>query len=84
MFLIKQIVGMCVFIARLTVQAECPMHLEDFPMDSHSCPLKFGSCKCQQIYIIQTVHISSLLSVPEPRPNFNFEGYICCFQHKLK
>ncbi|XP_077395011.1 gamma-aminobutyric acid receptor subunit alpha-2-like isoform X3 [Festucalex cinctus] len=27
----------------LTVQAECPMHLEDFPMDSHSCPLKFGS-----------------------------------------
>lgn len=35
----------CVFMARLTVQAECPMHLEDFPMDSHSCPLKFGSCK---------------------------------------
>lgn len=30
---------------RLTVQAECPMHLEDFPMDAHSCPLKFGSCK---------------------------------------
>uniref|UniRef100_A0A2K6FSZ9 Gamma-aminobutyric acid type A receptor subunit alpha2 n=1 Tax=Propithecus coquereli TaxID=379532 RepID=A0A2K6FSZ9_PROCO len=28
---------------RLTVQAECPMHLEDFPMDAHSCPLKFGS-----------------------------------------
>ncbi|XP_012495344.1 PREDICTED: gamma-aminobutyric acid receptor subunit alpha-2 [Propithecus coquereli] len=27
----------------LTVQAECPMHLEDFPMDAHSCPLKFGS-----------------------------------------
>jgi hypothetical protein len=21
------------------------MHLEDFPMDAHSCPLKFGSCK---------------------------------------
>ncbi|KAG2466237.1 GBRA2 protein, partial [Polypterus senegalus] len=28
---------------RLTVQAECPMHLEDFPMDTHACPLKFGS-----------------------------------------
>ncbi|GAA6069546.1 gamma-aminobutyric acid receptor subunit alpha-2-like isoform X4, partial [Tachysurus ichikawai] len=27
----------------LTVHAECPMHLEDFPMDFHSCPLKFGS-----------------------------------------
>uniref|UniRef100_A0A2K5E828 Gamma-aminobutyric acid type A receptor subunit alpha2 n=1 Tax=Aotus nancymaae TaxID=37293 RepID=A0A2K5E828_AOTNA len=26
-------------------KAECPMHLEDFPMDAHSCPLKFGSCK---------------------------------------
>lgn len=20
------------------------MHLEDFPMDVHACPLKFGSC----------------------------------------
>lgn len=30
---------------RLTVRAECPMHLEDFPMDAHACPLKFGSCK---------------------------------------
>ncbi|CAG01570.1 unnamed protein product, partial [Tetraodon nigroviridis] len=28
---------------RLTIHAECPMHLEDFPMDSHACPLKFGS-----------------------------------------
>uniref|UniRef100_A0A5F7ZVL1 Gamma-aminobutyric acid receptor subunit alpha-2 n=2 Tax=Macaca TaxID=9539 RepID=A0A5F7ZVL1_MACMU len=27
----------------LTVRAECPMHLEDFPMDAHACPLKFGS-----------------------------------------
>uniref|UniRef100_A0A4W6E0W4 Gamma-aminobutyric acid receptor subunit alpha-2 n=1 Tax=Lates calcarifer TaxID=8187 RepID=A0A4W6E0W4_LATCA len=73
--------GTLLYTMRLTVQAECPMHLEDFPMDSHSCPLKFGSCKCQQIYIIQTVHISSLLSVPEPRPNFNFEGYIFMTAH---
>ncbi|KAJ7996551.1 hypothetical protein DPEC_G00238210 [Dallia pectoralis] len=28
---------------RLTIHAECPMHLEDFPMDTHACPLKFGS-----------------------------------------
>ncbi|XP_030887237.1 gamma-aminobutyric acid receptor subunit alpha-3 [Leptonychotes weddellii] len=28
---------------RLTIHAECPMHLEDFPMDVHACPLKFGS-----------------------------------------
>ena len=32
-------------LSRLTVRAECPMHLEDFPMDAHACPLKFGSCK---------------------------------------
>ncbi|GAA6090678.1 gamma-aminobutyric acid receptor subunit alpha-5-like, partial [Tachysurus ichikawai] len=29
----------------LTISAECPMQLEDFPMDAHACPLKFGSCK---------------------------------------
>lgn len=34
-----------VLVCRLTVRAECPMHLEDFPMDAHACPLKFGSCK---------------------------------------
>lgn len=35
--------GTLLYTMRLTVHAECPMHLEDFPMDSHSCPLKFGS-----------------------------------------
>ncbi|XP_067824348.1 gamma-aminobutyric acid receptor subunit alpha-2-like [Heptranchias perlo] len=35
--------GNLLYTMRLTVQAECPMHLEDFPMDSHACPLKFGS-----------------------------------------
>lgn len=35
----------CVLSCRLTIHAECPMHLEDFPMDVHACPLKFGSCK---------------------------------------
>uniref|UniRef100_A0A674K4U7 Gamma-aminobutyric acid type A receptor subunit alpha2 n=1 Tax=Terrapene triunguis TaxID=2587831 RepID=A0A674K4U7_9SAUR len=35
--------GTLLYTMRLTVQAECPMHLEDFPMDAHSCPLKFGS-----------------------------------------
>uniref|UniRef100_A0A3B4XLX5 Gamma-aminobutyric acid type A receptor alpha2 subunit a n=1 Tax=Seriola lalandi dorsalis TaxID=1841481 RepID=A0A3B4XLX5_SERLL len=41
--------GTLLYTMRLTVQAECPMHLEDFPMDSHSCPLKFGSCKYRHI-----------------------------------
>lgn len=33
------------FSFRLTISAECPMQLEDFPMDAHACPLKFGSCE---------------------------------------
>lgn len=33
------------FCLRLTISAECPMQLEDFPMDAHACPLKFGSCE---------------------------------------
>ncbi|XP_032053126.1 gamma-aminobutyric acid receptor subunit alpha-1 isoform X1 [Aythya fuligula] len=35
--------GTLLYTMRLTVRAECPMHLEDFPMDVHACPLKFGS-----------------------------------------
>ncbi|NXK58737.1 GBRA5 protein, partial [Sylvietta virens] len=31
------------YTMRLTISAECPMQLEDFPMDAHACPLKFGS-----------------------------------------
>lgn len=30
---------------RLTITADCPMRLMDFPMDGHTCPLRFGSCK---------------------------------------
>lgn len=41
--LLKEYVG--VFFLRLTISAECPMQLEDFPMDAHACPLKFGSCE---------------------------------------
>ncbi|XP_037124541.1 gamma-aminobutyric acid receptor subunit alpha-5-like isoform X2 [Syngnathus acus] len=35
--------GTLLYTMRLTISAECPMHLEDFPMDVHVCPLKFGS-----------------------------------------
>ncbi|XP_056396533.1 gamma-aminobutyric acid receptor subunit alpha-5 isoform X2 [Hyla sarda] len=35
--------GTLLYTMRLTIHAECTMHLEDFPMDVHACPLKFGS-----------------------------------------
>ena len=40
---VKHSVSLCPY--RLTISAECPMKLVDFPMDGHACPLKFGSCK---------------------------------------
>ncbi|CAO2621584.1 Gamma-aminobutyric acid receptor subunit alpha-3 [Lemmus lemmus] len=45
--------GTLLYTMRLTIHAECPMHLEDFPMDVHACPLKFGSyayTKAEVIY----------------------------------
>ncbi|XP_072322070.1 gamma-aminobutyric acid receptor subunit alpha-4-like [Eucyclogobius newberryi] len=35
--------GTILYTMRLTISAECPMKLVDFPMDAHACPLKFGS-----------------------------------------
>ncbi|XP_049441149.1 gamma-aminobutyric acid receptor subunit alpha-6a [Epinephelus fuscoguttatus] len=35
--------GTVLYTMRLTISAECPMRLMDFPMDGHSCPLRFGS-----------------------------------------
>ncbi|KAF3841095.1 hypothetical protein F7725_006957 [Dissostichus mawsoni] len=32
-------------LGRLTIDAECQLKLNNFPMDEHSCPLEFSSCK---------------------------------------
>ncbi|XP_021920170.1 gamma-aminobutyric acid receptor alpha-like [Zootermopsis nevadensis] len=40
--------GRVLYSSRLTIKAGCPMNLEDFPMDTQRCPLKFGSCKVKQ------------------------------------
>ncbi|XP_048086929.1 gamma-aminobutyric acid receptor subunit alpha-6a [Alosa alosa] len=35
--------GTVFYTMRLTISAECPMQLQDFPLDGHACPLYFGS-----------------------------------------
>ncbi|KAK5925206.1 hypothetical protein CgunFtcFv8_017749 [Champsocephalus gunnari] len=35
--------GTVLYTMRLTIHADCPMSLLNFPMDGHSCPLRFGS-----------------------------------------
>uniref|UniRef100_A0A452FIY7 Gamma-aminobutyric acid type A receptor subunit alpha6 n=1 Tax=Capra hircus TaxID=9925 RepID=A0A452FIY7_CAPHI len=44
--------GTILYTMRLTINADCPMKLVNFPMDGHACPLKFGSCE----YVIMTVY----------------------------
>ncbi|KAH0518058.1 Gamma-aminobutyric acid receptor subunit alpha-6 [Microtus ochrogaster] len=44
--------GTILYTMRLTINADCPMRLVNFPMDGHACPLKFGSCE----YVIMTVY----------------------------
>lgn len=49
--------------SRLTINADCPMRLVNFPMDGHACPLKFGSCKF--FCIFQFVKVTHLVSRSE-------------------
>uniref|UniRef100_A0A8C3YX28 Gamma-aminobutyric acid type A receptor gamma1 subunit n=2 Tax=Denticeps clupeoides TaxID=299321 RepID=A0A8C3YX28_9TELE len=49
--------GRVMYTLRLTINAECYLKLHNFPMDEHSCPLEFSSCRCHT-FSHQTLCIS--------------------------
>ncbi|XP_058474915.1 gamma-aminobutyric acid receptor subunit alpha-5-like [Solea solea] len=55
--------GTLLYTMRLTISAECPMQLEDFPMDAHACPLKFGSYAYPVSEVVYTWTDGAALSV---------------------
>ncbi|KAM9796157.1 gamma-aminobutyric acid receptor subunit alpha-5 isoform X2 [Syngnathus typhle] len=55
--------GTLLYTMRLTISAECPMQLEDFPMDAHACPLKFGSYAYPVSEVVYTWEMGATKSV---------------------
>nr|XP_023656531.1 gamma-aminobutyric acid receptor subunit alpha-5-like isoform X2 [Paramormyrops kingsleyae] len=55
--------GTLLYTMRLTISAECPMQLEDFPMDAHACPLKFGSYAYPVSEVVYTWTLGAAKSV---------------------
>lgn len=51
------------------------MHLEDFPMDAHACPLKFGSCKWP---LYSDVNISAWTQTHKKTPNGHTHAFLTC------
>ncbi|XP_059580383.1 gamma-aminobutyric acid receptor subunit gamma-3-like [Alligator mississippiensis] len=47
--------GKILYTLRLTINAECQLQLHNFPMDEHSCPLIFSSCK--YLFLHRTLYI---------------------------
>ncbi|KAK6475776.1 gamma-aminobutyric acid receptor subunit alpha-6-like [Huso huso] len=58
--------GTVLYTMRLTINAECPMRLMNFPMDGHACPLKFGSYAYPRSEIIYTWKKGPMHSVEVP------------------
>ncbi|TKS83069.1 Gamma-aminobutyric acid receptor subunit gamma-2 GABA(A) receptor subunit gamma-2 [Collichthys lucidus] len=51
--------GRILYTLRLTIDAECQLKLNNFPMDEHSCPLEFSSCRPDDPYCQGQVHLGS-------------------------
>ncbi|XP_029107003.1 gamma-aminobutyric acid receptor subunit alpha-6 isoform X7 [Scleropages formosus] len=67
--------GTVLYTMRLTINAECPMRLMNFPMDGHACPLKFGSYAYPISEIIYTWKKGPLLSVEVPQESSSLLQY---------
>ncbi|XP_026883655.2 gamma-aminobutyric acid receptor subunit alpha-6a [Electrophorus electricus] len=67
--------GTVLYTMRLTVGAECPMQLMDFPMDGHVCPLRFGSYAYPDGEVIYTWTKGLEKSVDVPPESSNLLQY---------
>ncbi|KAM4555918.1 gamma-aminobutyric acid receptor subunit alpha-6a [Odontesthes bonariensis] len=67
--------GTVLYTMRLTISAECPMRLMDFPMDGHACPLKFGSYAYTSSEIIFTWRKGLIASVDCPKESMSLLQY---------
>ncbi|XP_029444231.1 gamma-aminobutyric acid receptor subunit alpha-4 [Rhinatrema bivittatum] len=67
--------GTILYTMRLTIRAECPMRLVDFPMDGHACPLKFGSYAYPKSEMIYTWTKGPEKSVEVPKESSSLVQY---------
>ncbi|XP_076843057.1 gamma-aminobutyric acid receptor subunit alpha-6 isoform X2 [Brachyhypopomus gauderio] len=67
--------GTVLYTMRLTINAECPMRLINFPMDGHSCPLKFGSYAYPMSEIMYVWKKGPLSSVEVPQESSSLLQY---------
>ncbi|MBN3280809.1 GBRA6 protein, partial [Polyodon spathula] len=67
--------GTVLYTMRLTINAECPMRLMNFPMDGHACPLKFGSYAYPRSEIIYTWKKGPMHSVEVPQESSSLLQY---------
>nr|XP_057919851.1 gamma-aminobutyric acid receptor subunit beta-2a isoform X2 [Doryrhamphus excisus] len=67
--------GTVLYTMKLTVSAECPMRLTDFPMDGHACPLRFGSYAYTSKEIVFTWRKGPVASVDCPKESMSLLQY---------
>ncbi|KAG7283106.1 hypothetical protein CRUP_033052, partial [Coryphaenoides rupestris] len=60
---------------KLTISGDCPMQLMDFPMDGHTCPLRFGSYAYTNREIVFTWRKGPIASVDCPKESISLLQY---------